>query len=304
MNLSVTKNDETFTLKWEYNQGTTVKLSYTDDGGLSWNEITTTTDTTGEYEWDAPAVGTYQFQALGYTPEYEIELQRDTDFQSGEATAVIFNTAPATDTSTIEANCSFMGVVVCNEGYADIYRKGNDSEGVEAYYEDDSGSYYYDDMSGTFSQVDNGGQSYSQTTASYTMQTSNDVFGAYFDTINVVLEKTALSSNQIETFLAATTSLSNVKVTWASDSNTVFQREQKLIDLGTQEQTGAFKNDSVAYGRRKELTVKRINANSRDLRSIKFRVEAVLEGSALDEVAIHYLEILPDGIMFMGGEDA
>jgi hypothetical protein len=240
----------------------------------------------------------------GASASFTISIIRLKTFQKGVLNIAV-NTYPQDFTFNIVSYCVFMGLVINEEGYADVYRKKSETESINTYVRDTvAGSYYFDNVTGVMTTTNVGGITYSEQTSTMTYQTSSDYFEAYFDTVNIVYEKEAIQGNALEIFVKASTSLANCKISWASDSNMQFISEGKLALLGSLKETGSWNNDTVRYARTQEVLIKKLTVKARNQNSIKLRVEAKLKTGGIDDVNIHEINILPNGIFFIGGDYA
>lgn len=137
---------------------------------------------------------------------------------------------------------------------------------------------------------------------------SGEIFTACLETVNIYFDKEAMKSNQIEVFLNSMTSLARLRVTYASDSNYIFTTASSAADTyaqGANEETGYLDNTSIYYRGTKQIMVNKIMEDSRDAQSIKFKVDAVLldDYTYYDEYKINGIHILPNEVVFLGGED-
>jgi len=204
-------------------------------------------------------------------------------------------------------------IVKTGEGYYDFYQKDSASTtGIYYYVATAGGTYTYNDSVGTFDTAGAGG--YARFTASITNQVGDDLFDAYFDTVDIYFDKQSLESSTVEWFIKCMTSTANIEVQWTSGSNYTFNSLEQPIAMhrGAESnllETGAFSNTNVYYGRRNQLHIEQIGVDQHLDSCIKFRIKAKLQtfdetSNLLDEWSVTSIEILGDGSVFIGGRDA
>lgn len=201
-------------------------------------------------------------------------------------------------------NCA---ILLLGYGYADYYRYQTKTNAIQTYSYDSTktSDYDYDELTGEFSSNPGAGYWSADTPDTINVMTSNDYYNASFDSVNILFNKETVNANDIQMFLKAATSMQSINITWASDSNFVFQTantEKKLHEK--EEETASFNNDTIHYKNAKQIVIKEIKPLSRVARSIKFRVSAIMSPDTLDEIRIHHIEVLPSGLLFVGDNNA
>lgn len=207
-------------------------------------------------------------------------------------------------------NCS---IIVLGYGYADYYRYEGKSKSIDRYFINSTatGGYDYNESTGEFTVNALGAGYWDKNTGPLggsillPIQTSSDYFNAYFDSVNIVFNKETVNANDLQMFLKASVSCANINISWASDSNAIFQTAQATRKLHEEtEETGDWTNTTIYYKGKKQIFIKEIKPLSRIGRSIKFRVSAIMNEGTIDEIKIHHIEVLPTGIIFMGDNNA
>lgn len=203
-------------------------------------------------------------------------------------------------------NCS---ILILGYGYADYYRYEGKTKAVTGYTFDSAGASAYDYSQATGEFTVNSGPNHGYwaavTAVNFPMQSSSDLFPSYFDSVNIVFNKETVNANDLQMFLKASVSCAGINISWASDSNAIFQTNQATRNLHeTVSETGDWTNTNIYYKGQKQIFIKEIKPLSRIGRSIKFRVIGNMNEGALDEIKIHHIEVLPTGIIFMGDNNA
>jgi len=200
-------------------------------------------------------------------------------------------------------------VVKTNTGNKDFQKKGDFSNRY-IFVHDSGGEYYYDNNSGMFLTVKN--SDFDRVSVSCYRQDSEDLFEAYFDTINILFEPKrfdgAMTDSNIKLFIKAACSMARIEVQYTSDGNYEFGTDKEYGTLGEDSETASFENEEVCYVGKKQVEIKEVITDQREARSIKLRVFAKLtddDGTTprIDDFKVFNINILAEGKIVINGGD-
>lgn len=193
------------------------------------------------------------------------------------------------------------------EGYGDYYRKGIREE-VDVYIRDDSVTmpdvYEYNASTCTFKVWDGSTITprYRKETKNHWVQAYTELYDAWADTIDIKLDSSAIKGATLEVYVKAGVSLASMKTSWSIDSKTIMV-DGPTNALGDRARTGSFSNDEVRFDGSQATIDLMFHPDVRDPRSIKFRLQALLNESGIDDFVINSIRILPSNVIYIGGID-
>ena len=198
-------------------------------------------------------------------------------------------------------------IVRLGEGYGDYYRKAL-SLSFNSYSQDNSvvvpNAYVYNEPTGTFRSW-NGVDSvpkYKLTARSTKVQVYSKLFDADMTTCDIQFDGSAIKSSALELFIKSNVSMASLKTSWVVDSKTIFT-EGPTNKMGDTARTGSFLNTEVRFDGSQATVETKIHPDVKPSTALKIKIQAILQGSGLDDVVINSIRILPSNIISVGGID-
>ncbi|HPS31542.1 MAG TPA: hypothetical protein PLZ43_14905 [bacterium] len=198
-------------------------------------------------------------------------------------------------------------IVRLGEGYGDYYRKGINIA-FNSYAQDDTVSvpnaYVYNEPTATFRSW-NGTDvvpKYKLTARNTKIQVYSKLFDADMTTPDIQFDNAAIKGSAIEFFIKSNVSLASLKTSWVVDSKTIFT-DGPVNKMGDVARTGSFLNSEVRFDGSQATVETKIHPDVRPSTALKIKIQAILQGSGLDDVVINSIRILPSNIISVGGID-
>lgn len=198
--------------------------------------------------------------------------------------------------------------------YNDFYRKNSleSLKDITVFSKDDAGDYVYDRDTASFikynpliNEIKNR-QRYSYSIIGTPYQEKSTPFPSFVETADIVFADYTVNDKAIDVYINATISLAGLKLTWASDTNTIFQQENIGIKLGDKELTGSFDNSSIRYTGQRFLNSIKLQPESRVATAIRYKIMTDFVNNGYDDIEIHDINILTEMILaeINGGDNA
>jgi hypothetical protein len=190
--------------------------------------------------------------------------------------------------------------------YKDFYRNNGTIISVDMFRKDAAGMYMYDETTASFIAWDGVTNArYTYSTVSTPIQDKGEPINAWIETGDIIFADYTTGDAAIEMWINATVSVAGLKMTWSSDTNTVFQDTNVSFKLGDVENTGSFDNDEVRYSGSRCIVSKKIEPDSRHGIAIRYKIIADLINNGYDDIEIHDMNLLTQMKLYeIGGDDA